>query len=190
MKLKVVLAMGVCVIAAGCTKPASPSNEVKPKYDLSLDMKEMMGHVVDPGAWAFWKTTGTEETAKGTRSLTPTTEEGWDAAESGAAQVAEAGNLLQLPGYMRDADWAKFAQQLTAKALEAKGAIEAKDSAKMFKTGGELYEVCVACHAKYVMPAYIKQRDSGPKTPDLPDWPADVKARQQSFETKGGQPAK
>ena len=184
MKLKIVVVAGACLVSASCSKPPAASTEVKPKYDLSLDMKEIMGHVVDPGSWAFWKVTGTEETAKGTRSLTPTTEEGWDAAESGAAQVAEAGNVLQLPGYMRDADWAKFSQQLTAKALEAKAAIEAKDSAKMFKTGGELYQVCVACHAKYVMPAYIKQRDSSPKTPPLPDWPADVKTRQQAFEHK------
>ena len=190
MKLKIVLLASVCVIAASCSKPPAADTGVKPKYNLSLDMKEIMGHVVDPGAWAFWKVTGTEETAKGTRSLTPTTQEGWDIAESGAAQVAEAGNLLQLPGYMRDADWARFAQDLTAKGLAAKAAAEAKDPKKMFETGGAVYQVCVDCHAKYVIPAYIKLRDSSPKTPDLPDWPADVQAKQAAFEAKGGKPAK
>lgn len=188
MKLKLVLALGACALTVGCSKPDTGP---KPKYDLSLDMKEIMGHVVDPGAWAFWKATGTEETATGTKSLAPTTEEGWDIAESGAAQVAEAGNLLQLPGYMRaDPDWARFAQDLTAKGLAAKAAAEKKDAKAMFETGAAMYQVCVACHAKYVIPAYVKLRDSSPKTPDLPDWPADVKAKQQAFETKGGQPAK
>ena len=183
MKLRTVLLAGACLVAAGCSKPPAANTDVKPKYDLSLDMKEMMGHVVDPGAWAYWKTTGTETTAKGERSLAPTTEEGWDIAESGAAQVAEAGNLLQLPGYMRDADWAKFAQDLTAKGLAAKAAVEAKDTKKMFETGAAMYQVCVDCHAKFVMPAYIKERDKQ-KPPVLPDWPADIKAKQQAFEQK------
>ncbi|MFX8964961.1 hypothetical protein ABTN15_19100, partial [Acinetobacter baumannii] len=52
----------------------------------------------------------------------------------------------------------------------------------MFDTGAAMYQVCVDCHAKYVIPAYIKLRDSSPKTPPLPDWPADVKAAQAAFE--------
>ncbi|MCR5872821.1 hypothetical protein LRS10_00610 [Phenylobacterium sp. J426] len=40
---------------------------------------------------------------------------------------------------------------MTQRALEAKAAAEAKDRQKVFDTGGRLYEVCVACHEKYVI---------------------------------------
>ncbi|MFX9711436.1 hypothetical protein ABTO94_20245, partial [Acinetobacter baumannii] len=74
MNTKLLMLIGICALGTSCSKPPTASTDGKPKYNLSLDMKEMMGHVVDPGAWAFWKATGTEETAKGTRSLSPTTE--------------------------------------------------------------------------------------------------------------------
>ena len=52
-----------------CSRPAATA--ATPGYDLSLDMKELMGHVVDPGAWAFWHASGEEITATGTKTLTP-----------------------------------------------------------------------------------------------------------------------
>jgi hypothetical protein len=168
-------------LLASCSKPApQAAAPAEAKYDTSLDMKELMGHVVDPGSWAFWHASGTDVTASGDKSLLPTTQEGWDAAESGAAEVMQAGNLLQLPGNSRGAEFNAFAQDLTAKAKLAKAAAENKDAKAMFTTGADMYQVCVACHAKYVMPAYIAIRD---KTtyPPLPDWPADVKAAQTKF---------
>jgi hypothetical protein len=182
MKRTVLALASVSVLAAACSKPAPKAPEGK--FDYSLDMKELMGHVVDPGSWAFWHASGTVETAEGTKSNAPTTQDGWDAAESGAAEVLEAGNLLQLPGNSRGPEFNAFAQDLTAKAKLAKDAAERKDEAAMFKTGADMYQVCVACHAKYVMPAYIKIRDAT-KYPPLPDWPADVKAKQAAFGAAG-----
>jgi hypothetical protein len=178
MKLKILMLMGVCAAVAGCSKP-----QPQPKFEY-LDMKEFMGHVVDPGSWAYWHASGTVTTPEGEKSLAPTTEEGWDAAESGAAEVMQAGNLLQLPGYSRGPEFDAFARDLIVKAKTAKDAAEAKDSKAMFAAGAAMYLVCVDCHAKYVIPAYVKIRDSSPKGPPLPDWPADVKAKQQSFESK------
>ena len=166
--------MFAAALLAACSKPPPP-----PPYNLSLDMKEVMGHVVDPGSWAVWRASGTDDTAAGERSLTPTTEEGWLAAESGAAEVAEAGNLLMLPGRARDhGPWMKFAGQMTTEALAAKAAAERHDAAKMFETGAALYQVCTNCHAAYVMPFLPKDER---KMPGLPDWPAEVKNRQAAF---------
>lgn len=180
--LLILSAASAAALLASCSKPAPPQPVAK--FDTSLDMKELMGHVVDPGAWAFWHASGSEVTASGEKSNAPTTEEGWEAAESGAAEVMQAGNLLQLPGYSRGEEFNRFAQDLIVKGKAAKAAAEAKNPKAMFVTGGEMYQVCVACHAKYVMPAYIAVRDKT-KYPPLPDWPADVKAAQQKFDAGG-----
>ncbi len=170
-------AAAACAALAGCARPTAPP---QPKI-VTLDMKEFMGHVVDPGAWAFWHASGDVETAAGDKPLAPTTEEGWDAAESGAAEVMQAGNLLQLQGYSRGPEFDAYARDLVAKGKAAKDAAEAKDPKAMFTTGAAMYEVCVDCHAKYVIPAYVKLRDASPPGPPLPPWPADVQAAQNRF---------
>jgi hypothetical protein len=174
------LACALPLALGSCAKPAPPA-----PYNLSLDMKELMGHVVDPGAWAFWHASGDVETEKGVISNLPTTEEGWEAAESGAAQVAEAGNLLLLPGRDRNEPaWTDWAVKLQKAGLAAKEAAEKHDAKAMFTTGAEMYAVCTGCHAVYVIPAAIKAAE-GQKVVPLPDWPADVKKAQESFKAGG-----
>ena len=167
-----------CILAAGlavasCSKPAP-----KTSFDLSLPMAEVMGHVVDPGAWAFWRSSGEVVTEKGEESLLPKTEEGWLAAESGATTVFEAGNLLLLPGRAQDGkQWPKFVKDMQQAALKARAAAEKHDGPAMFTTGGELYETCVACHAVYVIPAAIAANREIIDKARLTDLPDDVKAK-------------
>ena len=186
--MKRLFAFAACAaLLAACSpqKPAAPAAAPVKFNTDALPMPELMGHVVDPASFAYWKGSGTEETAKGTKQLAPTTEEGWEALESAAATLIEAGNLLQLPTRPRapEADWNKFAQQLTAEAVLAKAAAEKKDANGVYVEGAKLYQICTACHKEYVIDPGIKA--NGPAKGDpLPDWPADVKAKQQSFEAK------
>lgn len=144
------LLAGVAVVAlSGCQQKAAEG-----QYDTSsVDMVELMAHVIDPAAFMVWKGSGWEITEQGERDLSPTTEEGWKVVEDGATMVAEAGNLLMLPNRPREpvADWNKYAKLLTQRALEAKAAAEAKDKQAVFDTGGRLYEVCVACHKQFII---------------------------------------
>jgi hypothetical protein len=58
-----------------------------------------------------------------------------------------------LPGRARDnGDWMKFAKDMTDGALAARATVLAKDAKGMFDTGGKLYEICTACHEKYLVP--------------------------------------
>jgi len=67
--------------------------------------------------------------------------------------VAEAGNLMMLPGRAPDeGDWMKFAKAMTDQALLARAAVQAKNGDKMFETGAALYDTCTACHQKYLLP--------------------------------------
>jgi hypothetical protein len=167
-------------------KPAAPQLSAQAKFNTDLPMDELMGHVVDPAAFAYWKGSGTEITAKGEKDLTPTTEEGWEALESAAAALIEAGNELQLPGRARklpdhpDADWYQHAQKLSQLAVVAKAAAEKHDKDAVFKSGADVYGECTSCHEEYVIQPQLKANGPAKGNP-LPDWPADIKAKQQKY---------
>lgn len=196
--LKRLITFSACaVLLAACSphKAAAPSADTgktlsaDAKLNTDLPMDELMAHVVDPASFVYWGGSGTEETAKGTRDLSPTTEEGWEKLESAAASLIEAGNDLQLPGRARhlpdapDSDWYKHAQSLTAKAIVAKAAAEKHDKEAVYKAGADIYAECTSCHEEYVIQPQIKA--SGPaKGNPLPDWPADVKAKQSKYAGK------
>ena len=158
---------------ASCSKPAS-----KTAFDIALPMEEVMGHVVDPASWIFWRSSGEVTTLKGTESLLPKTEEGWLAAESGATTVAEAGNLLLIPGRAYpDKQWPQYVKAMQQAALKARDAASKHDGEAMFSTGGALYETCVGCHEKYVIPAAIAANKEVIDKARLTDFPEDVKAK-------------
>lgn len=169
----------MCMGLFACSQP---KQETKAAYDVSVPFKEVMGDVVDPAVWAFWNRSGWIDDAKGTHERTPidpksltdekaieAAENEWIAAENGVTQLIEATNILQLPGYVRvvekddNGDWLKFAQRLNKSAHDADDAVKAKNGQKMFETGGEIYQVCTDCHAKYLLP-FID-----PKTGHIPD---------------------
>src|SRR5512140_1002043 len=87
--LKRLVTFAACAaLLAACSpqKPAQTAAAGAAKFNTdALPMPEFMGHVVDPASFAYWKGSGTEETAKGTKDLSPTTEEGWENMESAAA---------------------------------------------------------------------------------------------------------
>jgi hypothetical protein len=195
--LKPYVAVAACAALLAACSPQKKSEIAASKtdapgaarFDTDLPMNEFMGHVVDPAAFAYWAGSGTEETAKGTRDLSPTTEEGWEKLENAAATLIEAGNMMQLPGRERhlpdapDSDWYKHAQSLTRLAVAAKAAAEKHDKPGVFKAGADLYSECTACHEEYVIQPQLKANGPAQGAP-LPDWPADVKARQQGYQAK------
>jgi len=109
------------------------------KLNTDLPMDEFMGHMVDPAAFMYWKGSGTMVDAQGEHDLSPAPDdqEGWDGLISGATILMEAGNMLQLEGRRRapEADWNRYAQMLTERALAARKAAEAHDKQGTFTEG-------------------------------------------------------
>lgn len=141
--------------------------ETPPPFNVQFPMNEIMGDIIDPAAQVYWHSSGSITTEKGVESLTPTTAEGWLAADNAMTVVAEAGNLMMLPGRARDNDqWMKLAKKLTDTALAAKATVLAKDEKGMFDTGGKLYEVCTECHEKYLLPFLGPDGKPGKLGPD------------------------
>ncbi len=166
----------------GCQpqKPAEPASQAKYNID-ALDLKHFMAEVVDPNSDALWAASGTVDTAKGVVDNYPTTEAGWEAMQSQAAVLIEAGNALQLPGRPREpsADFYKFAQQLTAQAVLVKAAVDKKDKQAIYDEGAKLYLICTACHAEFLINPLVK--NGGRPAGTLPSFPADVEAKQKAY---------
>jgi hypothetical protein len=151
--------MVAALAVAGCQKKPPP-------YNVTSSVKQLMTDVIDPQAQVFWGSSGSNDTAEGSQSLVPTTPERWAAAEHSMTAVAEAGNLLMLPGRARDdGDWVKFSSKLTDQALAARAAARAKNGDKMFELGGALYETCQACHQKYLLPYLDENGKPKPGSP-------------------------
>ncbi|HEY3949227.1 hypothetical protein [Phenylobacterium sp.] len=182
--MKRILIAAVCVAAPlslllAC-QPKAPPSPAKYNTD-ALDLKAFMANVVDPNSDALWAASGTDETAAGVKDNTPTTEAGWAAMRSQAAVLIEAGNMLQLPGRPREpeADFDKFAQQLTAQAILVKAAVDKRDKQAIYDEGAKLYLICTACHTKYLINPLIKA--GGRPQGTLPNWPADIAAKQKQY---------
>jgi hypothetical protein len=140
----------VACIAAGTI--ACSSDQAPPTPPVALSIKELMEHVIDPPADRFWEASGTIITAAGETSRAPTTDAGWQAAVNAAATLAEASNLLMMPGRARDdKEWMQYARQLQSTATAGMKAAQAKDERAVFDTGGEVFLACRNCHMKYLL---------------------------------------
>ena len=120
------------------------------------DLHDTMTWVLDPAADAIWGATGFVITDAGEESLAPTDDEGWMRVKHGAAVLAESGNLLLMEHLLPEATddagldaWREYATGMTRIAREAMQAADDKDDTALFEIGGNLYNVCVACHQAY-----------------------------------------
>lgn len=172
--MKKFLVLAACAVAlTACQKQTGAEKAAAgAKFNSDLPMNEFMGHFVDPAAFMYWKNSGTMVDEKGEHDLSPTTDEGWDVLVTGATMLVEAGNVLQLPGRTRapEADWNKYAQLLSERAMIARAAAEKHDKAAVFEEGAKVYEVCVACHEKFVIEPQLKA-EGRPAADPLPAVP-------------------
>jgi hypothetical protein len=116
-----------------------------------LSPKEVMRHVVNPAAERFWKTSGSVSTEEGDASRAPTSDASWTEMVDAGAILHEAGVTLGQPGRgPPDEAWKRFAKQLADGGLAAMTAARAKNADKAFEAGGDVYNSCFNCHAKYI----------------------------------------
>lgn len=82
----------------------------------------------------------------------------WEAVENNALAIAEVATLLTLPGRkcangldipMKNADWAKFVQQLRDAGMAAYAAAQTKDQDKMTDVAVVMTAACANCHNRY-----------------------------------------
>jgi hypothetical protein len=131
---------------------ANPIPPIAAPGRVLLGTKDVMRHIVNPAAEAFWARSGEVDDDKGAHDRTSKDDENWKVSLDSAAQLVEAGNLLQMDGRARDPNgpWMKYAIQLTNAGLAAMAAAQKKDAAKTFDAGSAIYDSCFACHGKYI----------------------------------------
>ena len=87
----------------------------------------------------------------------PKTEVEWNAIRNQALTLAESGNLLLLPGRLRDqGNWVKDTKMMIEAARAAYKAAMAKDMDGILAQSDALTESCVTCHRQY-RPNYGKK---------------------------------
>lgn len=139
----------LALLMCGCTSMSPPPTPAPP-FTQVVELKQLMEWVIDPATDVIWDSTKTIINAEGTREIAPRTQEEWDVVRNAAATVAEAGNLLMIEGRARDRkQWMNAARGLTVAATRALKAAEAKNTTALFDAGGDIYNACSACHARY-----------------------------------------
>ena len=82
----------------------------------------------------------------------------WQAVENSALAISELATLLNVPGRkcsngvdvpVKNADWAKFVQELRDAGMMAYAAAQSKNQDKMIDATGVMSTACAHCHNKY-----------------------------------------
>lgn len=158
--------------------PAPPPAPTGPDYAPTATIKEIMLGIIDPSADVVWGAVTTVMSDKGIVETVPKNDEDWTTARMGALRLAEASNLLMMPGRTvahpgeisetpgvelepQEMDaliaknpelWQSHAKALHTVSLEAIQAIDAKDSEKLFEIGEHIERACETCHTNYWYP--------------------------------------
>ena len=110
-----------------------------------LDLKTQMTTVVDPASKDFWAA-GNDPPEKDTPAAADAR---WAAGAKAAAVLEQTGAALLKAPYTRGAEWNGFAQKQVDAARAGAKAIAAKNTEGAFAAGGDMYEACNGCHAKF-----------------------------------------
>ena len=111
IRLTTALILVSASLLASCSKAAPPA--AKADFNTTITMADLMNRVIDPVTQRMLHRAGTVDTAEGTKSMLPATDDEWAQAENEATMLVESGNLLLIPSRIRkvdanDTDWVKY----------------------------------------------------------------------------------
>ena len=142
----------IIAVVIGCVAASrSISEDAAPMspFQLHVDMKTFMQHVISPAAAIIWKVNGLIIDEKGEHDLSPKSDDDWEQVVSGAATLAEATNALMIPKRVRDQNWNRYVKKLADAADKAYRAAEAHDLKSVSEVSDQLDGICAACHHHY-----------------------------------------
>ena len=138
-------------ILAGVNCAPRESGQPQPPFKPVASVQDIMESLVGHMAADVFASVGTIVDEKGIHDIVPQNAAAWDEVRWAAMGLAETGNLLMFESRAKDkGDWLTFSQQLVDRSVDAAKAAEAKDAEALLDAGGRLYEVCQACHMKYI----------------------------------------
>src|SRR5688572_33175453 len=185
--LSLCLALLVALGAAACRSQSDEAAaSTLPPFVPDVTIKELMLNVIDTNADVVWLSVTTVASAEGLVETRPKTDEEWARVKGAAVTLAEAANLLMIPGRKVAPDdhksevpgieleghemdaligkdpqaFYQHARDLYAAAMLAAQAADKKDADKVFEVGEAIEHACEGCHRAYWYP--------NEKIPELP----------------------
>lgn len=184
--LPALIFMSLVVIVSACSKstppptPAATTSAETPMVAVGT-VKDVMQGIVDPTSKTIWDAVGTESGKNGIVEKAPKTDEEWAVVEHSALSLAEAANLLKVPGrhmalpeqanktsqpgapeltpaqieekVNKDRGaWDVKADALRMTATKAVAAAKAHDKDGILNVGEEIDNACESCHKVYWYP--------------------------------------
>ncbi|HEY3516904.1 MAG TPA: hypothetical protein VGL98_07630 [Gammaproteobacteria bacterium] len=140
--------VGAYLAALGCAhQPEVPP----PPYKPVTTVLELMESVIAHAAESYWGSVQVIVDETGVHERVPQTDEEWESVWAAALSIAESGNLLMMaPRAVDDGAWMQFARSLVDAGAAAAAAAEAHDVEGVFAAGEQVYNVCTACHTRYL----------------------------------------
>ena len=171
------LVVGVALLAACSAPPAPPPSAgapaqtppqgaaSRPPSQVHGDLRQVMRGTLFPNSNVVFLAQGTDpatvpKDADGTTSVNPLAGVygGWEAIENSSIALAEAANLLAIPGRtcangkpvpVQNADWQRFVQGLRDAGMASYKAAQSKNMDKMLDAADTLTNACSDCHDVY-----------------------------------------
>jgi hypothetical protein len=150
---------------AAASPPPAQAAAARPQSQVHGDLRQVMRGILFPNSNVVFLAQGTDpatvpKDADGTTSVNPLASVygGWEAIENSSIALAEAANLLTLPGRtcangkpvpVQNADWQRFVQGLRDAGLASYKAAQTKDMDKMLDAADTLTNACSDCHDVY-----------------------------------------
>jgi hypothetical protein len=141
--------VAVVMACAAASPSMSDDAAATSPFQIHVDMKTFMDHVLSPAASVIWKVNGLVIDEKGERDLAPKSDDDWEQIVSGAATLAEATNALMIPQRSGDPAWNPYVKKLADAADKAYRGAEAHDLKAVSEVSDQLDEICAACHRHY-----------------------------------------
>jgi len=152
--------------SAGTPAQTSPQGAAsRPQSQVHGDLRQVMRGILFPNSNVVFFAQGNDpaavpKDADGTTSVNPLAGVygGWEAIENSSIALAEAANLLTIPGRMcangkpvpvQSADWQRFVQGLRDAGMASYKAAQSKDMDKMLDAADTLTNACSECHDVY-----------------------------------------
>jgi hypothetical protein len=156
-----------CIVAAvwrvGLAQAPATGTVAPPR--VYANMLQVMRGVLYPASNVIF-TAQSDDPASFKPALRPSTSSdpltsaygGWEAVENAGLALAEAANLLIIPGRLcgngrpapvQNADWQTWVQELRDAGMAAYKAGQAKDADAILIAAGAVSEACLHCHQKY-----------------------------------------
>jgi hypothetical protein len=139
-------ATAALTLGVGC----SSQPEVPPFAPVAT-IPQLMESIIAHSAEVYWDAVSIIVDEDGIHENYPQTDEQWEEVWSAAMSIAESGNLLMMAPRAVDNDaWMQMSAALVEVGVEAAAAAEAKDPDRVLDLGEQVYNVCLACHVRYI----------------------------------------